>query len=265
MALMSDLPQTKKSLGQHWLSDAASLQAMCSAADISKSDTVLEIGPGAGTLTTLLTARARRVVAVEVDEALAADLPERAVADNLDVIRQDILRFDLTSLPAGYKVVANIPYYLTSNLIRILSESANPPACAVLLVQREVAERVAAGPGDMSLLAVTAQFYWHVSLGRVIAAALFTPPPKVDSQILMLQRRQPPSFPGTDTRVFFRLVRAGFSQRRKTLLNSLSAGLQLGRAQTAELLHTSDIDPAARAQTLSLEQWHRLYEKYLTC
>ena len=262
---MPELPDTKKALGQHWLTDPASLAAICDAADLSKDDTVLEIGPGAGTLTKLLTARAHRVVAVEVDEALAEALPSRVAADNLEVVRQDILRFDLTAIPAGYKVVANIPYYLTSNLIRVLSESANPPERAVLLVQREVAERVAARPGGLSLLGVTAQFYWDVSLGKVIGAALFTPPPKVDSQVLVLRSRPQPLYPGVDARQFFRLVRAGFSQKRKTLLNSLSAGLQLDRAKTAGLLKQAAIDPSARAQMLSLEQWHALYRKYLTC
>lgn len=260
MALMSDLPSTKKSLGQHWLTDPASLAAICAAAQLTAGDTVVEIGPGTGTLTQLLTKRAGQVIAVELDETLARDLPQRVPAGNLQVVRQDILRFDFTELTPGYKVVANIPYYLTSNLIRVLSESTNPPERAVLLVQQEVAERVAAGPGDMSLLAVTAQFYWEVSLGPVVEARLFTPPPKVDSQVLVLHRRQPVLFPGVDTKQFFRIVRAGFSQRRKTLLNSLSAGLQLSRGQTAALLNRSGIAATTRAQALSLDQWYALYE-----
>lgn len=257
---MIDDPSPRKSLGQHWLTDAASLQAMCDAAAVTADDTVLEIGPGLGTLTELLVARASQVVAVELDHQLAQQLLYRVKADNLAVTEQNILEYDLTQLPAGYKVVANIPYYLTSNLIRILSETKNPPKWAVLLVQQEVAERVAARPGDMSLLSVTAQWYWKVSLGPVVPAALFTPPPKVDSRILVLVRRPEPLFPNVDTAVFFRLVKAGYSQRRKTLLNSLSAGLHLDRTTTAELLEQSDIDPKTRAQSLSLEQWHALYQ-----
>jgi 16S rRNA (adenine1518-N6/adenine1519-N6)-dimethyltransferase len=156
---MSD-PIPKKSLGQHWLNDPASLKAMCDAAEITTEDTVLEIGPGLGTLTKLLVEQAREVVAVEFDEYLAKMLPQRIQSSSLTVKQQDILSFDYTSLPADYKVVANIPYYLTSNLIRVLSETSNQPSVAVLLIQKEVAERVAAQPGAMSLLSVTAQFYW---------------------------------------------------------------------------------------------------------
>jgi 16S rRNA (adenine1518-N6/adenine1519-N6)-dimethyltransferase len=257
---MSNLPFAKKSLGQHWLTDAASLQAMCDAAEVSGTDTVLEIGPGLGTLTEVLVLQAQHIVAVEFDEKLARELPSRVSAENLSVIQHDILRFDLTKLPTGYKVVANIPYYLTSNLIRVLSESANPPSIAVLLVQKEVAERVAAKPGDMSLLSVTAQFYWEVSLGMHVRAKLFTPPPKVDSQILILHRRTEPLFPGVDTKAYFRVVKAGFAQRRKTLLNSLSAGLHLDRNETEQLLKSVGISPTARAQTLSLVDWNKLYE-----
>jgi len=253
-------PIAKKSLGQHWLYDAASLQAMCDAAGVGVEDTVLEIGPGLGTLTQLLTSRAAQVVAVEFDAALAHDLPSRVHADNLMVVQSDILRFDLTTLPAGYKVAANIPYYLTSNLIRILSESANPPSAVALLVQKEVAERVTAVPGNMSILSVTAQFYWEVSLGRAVPAHLFTPPPKVDSQILILHRRPQPLFPDVDPKAFFRLVKAGFSQRRKTLLNSLSAGLQLDKLTIAQLLTTVGVESTTRAQALSLNDWDRLAE-----
>ena len=255
---MTNEPIPKKSLGQHWLTDPASLDAMCTAAAVSATDVVLEIGPGLGTLTERLATRAYEVVAVEFDESLAKDLPSRLRADNVRIEQADILRFDLTALPKGYKVVANIPYYLTSHLIRVLSESANPPSVAALLVQKEVAERVAAEPGDMSLLSVTAQFYWQVSLGQLVPAKLFTPPPKVDSQILILHRRTAPLFDNVVPRDFFRVVRAGFSQRRKTLLNSLGAGLQLSRTETEALLQGAAIEPSRRAQSLSLEDWHRL-------
>ncbi len=255
---MSAPATPKKSLGQHWLRDEAALTAMCEAAVIGPDDTVLEIGPGLGTLTELLVKRARQVIAVEFDEKLAAELPRRVKADNLQVVSQDILSFDLTSLPPDYKIVANIPYYLTSNLVRVISETPNPPATAAILVQKEVARRVAAGPSDMSLLSVTAQFYWQVSLGREVPAELFEPPPKVDSQILILQRRNQPLF-DVDAKRFFRLAKAGFSQRRKTLLNSLGGGLQLSREEVAQACQKAKIDPGRRAQTLSLEEWHALY------
>jgi 16S rRNA (adenine1518-N6/adenine1519-N6)-dimethyltransferase len=257
-------PTPKKSLGQHWLHDDASLDAMLEAAQVQADDTVLEIGPGLGTLTERLVQKARHVVAVEFDERLAQELPGRVKADNLEVVRQDILRFDLTQLPTGYKVVANIPYYLTSNLVRVLSESSNQPQCAVLLVQKEVAERLAAAPGAMSLLSVTAQFYWQVSLARVVEAELFTPPPKVDSQIVILSRRAEPLFAGIEPKLLFRIVKAGFGERRKTLRNSLSGGLHLSKEQIENLLRSAGIDPGLRAQSLTLEQWYRLYQAYST-
>ncbi len=259
---MDDKPPAKKSLGQHWLHDMASLQNICDAAELQPSETVLEIGPGPGTLTELLVKRADRVLAVELDEKLARELPRRVKADNLETIPGDILQFDLTRLPDGYKVVANIPYYLTNNLIRRLSETPNPPAMAVLLVQKEVAERVVAGPGRMSVLSVTAQFYWAVSLGEEVTAKLFTPPPKVDSQILVLKRHQEPMFPGVDAKTFFRLVKAGFAQRRKTLLNTLSAGLHLSRERAELMCGEAGINPGLRAQALSMEDWHMLYRAY---
>lgn len=237
-----------------------SLSAMCDAVTVQDGDTVLEIGPGLGTLTELLVERADKVIAVEFDEKLAAELPKRVPESNLKVIQQDILSFDLTILPANYKLVANIPYYLTSNLIRVLSESSNPPESAAILIQKEVAQRVAAKPGDMSLLSVTAQYYWETSLGIVMPARLFTPPPKVDSQILILNRREVPLFPGVNPKEFFRLVKAGFSNRRKTLHNSLSGGLQLDKPQVLKLLTAADVKPTARPQELSLEQWYALYK-----
>jgi 16S rRNA (adenine1518-N6/adenine1519-N6)-dimethyltransferase len=156
-------------------------------------------------------------------------------------------------------VVANIPYYLTSNLVRNLSESTNPPSVAVLLIQKEVAERIAAQPGQMSLLSVTAQFYWDVALDMMVPAKFFTPPPKVDSQVIVMNRRPEPLFPDVVPKEFFRLVKAGFSARRKTVLNSLSGGLGVDKPTVKSLLETANIIPTARPQMLSLEDWYRLY------
>jgi len=257
---MGDQPFAKKSLGQHWLYDEASLQAMCIAADVRNTDIILEIGPGLGTLTKLLVQQAKQVIAVEFDKKLAAGLPKKIPAGNLSVIQQDILSFDFTSLPPNYKIVANIPYYLTSHLIQVISETPSLPQTAVLLVQKEVAQRVAARPGDMSLLSVTAQFYWQVSVGLEVPARLFTPPPKVDSQILVLERLPMPRLPESQAKDFFRLVKAGFSQRRKTLLNSLSAGLQRSRDEVMAICSAASIDPSRRPQTLSLDEWQALYQ-----
>lgn len=249
----------KKSLGQHWLNDIYSLEAICQSASISDKDLILEIGPGPGALTKLLVKRAKRVVAVEYDAYWSNKLSAQINSDRLDVINQDILNFNFDSLPGEYKVVANIPYYLTSNLIRRLSEAKNPPVAATLLIQKEVAERIATEPGDMSLLSVTAQYYWSVKLGDIVPAGAFTPSPKVDSQIITLSYRQKQLYKDIDVKKYFRLVKAGFSQKRKTLLNSLSAGLRMDKEQINEICLTSGIDPKRRAQTLSLDEWYKLY------
>ncbi len=259
--LMDSVP--KKSLGQHWLHDEATLDSIVDCADIQAGDAVLEVGPGLGTLTRRLLARGAHVTAVEFDKPLAEALREDCPsASDLTVVNEDILRFDLTQLSSGYKVVANIPYYLTSNLIRVLTESVHPFSQAALLVQKEVAVRAAAGPGQMSLLSVSAQFYCEVSLGPVVKAELFTPPPKVDSQVLVLKYRPEPLFgDGLDTKPFFRLVHAGFSQKRKTLENALSGGLHISKSEARQLCESADIAPNQRAQALSLENWHALYRK----
>lgn len=259
---MSTLPHTKKSLGQHWLQDEFCLDAMVEAAQVMPDDTVLEVGPGPGTLTAKLARAAKHVIAVEFDPTLAEALPARIKASNVTVVNQDILQFNLTELPKGYKVVANIPYYLTSNLLRVLCESPNPFSKAAILIQKEVAERVCAKPGDMSLLSVAVQYYAEARLGEIVPAYLFTPPPKVDSQILELSYRATPLFKDTDTTLFFKIVKAGFSQRRKTLLNSLGAGLHLDKPETIRLLNEAHISPNVRAQTLDLAAWHRLYIAY---
>ena len=254
--MLDNIP--KKSLGQHWLNDPTALEAITRAAEIKPSDIILEVGPGLGALTKYLTSQAKSVVAVEFDKALARKLA-RNKQDNLEVINQDILKFDLTQLPANYKVVANIPYYLTSNLLRILSESANPPATMVLLVQKEVAERICATPGDMSLLSVSAQLYYGCELGVIVPAEKFEPKPKVDSQVVILRWHKEQLFPVIDARKFFRIVKAGFSARRKKLRSSLAAGLRISKEEADQLLKTAGIDGNLRAQNLSLEDWHKLY------
>ena len=258
---ISRMVVTKKELGQHWLHDRTALGAIAESAELAKNDTVLEIGPGLGTLTSVLAKQAQKVIAVEFDEALARDLPKRAQAGNITVVHQDILAYDLTKLPVGYKVVANVPYYITSKIVRLLLESANPPSRVVLLVQKEVAERLAAAPGEMSMLAVSAQFYADVSLGTIIPAELFTPPPKVDSQVVILDYKGP-QFADVPVDSFFTLVRAGFSERRKKLRSSLAGGLRLPKAEADALLERAGIPADARAQELSLEQWHLLASAY---
>jgi len=254
--------EARKSLGQHWLKDEATLEAICEAADLGRNDSVLEIGPGLGDLTRQLVKRAGRVYAVELDDRLYETLKTNLIYPNLQLFHEDILKFDLGRLPRAYKVVANIPYYLTSHLLRTLSESANPPLEITLLVQKEVAQRVAAQPGDMSLLAVSVQLYYRPKLGPIVSADLFEPPPKVDSQVIILKQRVKQLFPGLDSRLYFRIVKAGFAGKRKKLRGSLAAGLRLDKVAADRLLETADVSGDLRAQNLSLEDWHKLYKAY---
>lgn len=247
-----------KSLGQHWLKDRLILEAIADCADISSHDTILEIGPGLGTLTSVLLEHAKRVVAIEFDPELARKLPGQFPGKDLTIHHADILSFDLTQLPAGYKVVANVPYYITSKIVQLLSESVNPPSLVVLLVQKEVAERLAAAPGQMSMLSISAQVFHEVSLGPLVPAEYFTPAPKVDSQVVILRRRDQPLVAHDQQKAFFRLVKAGFAERRKKLRSSLAAGLRVEKPQVDELLKITGINPGVRAQELSIEQWKLL-------
>ncbi len=252
----------KKSLGQHWLHDRDVLSSIANAAEITKDDVVLEIGPGLGTLTSVLLRQAKKVVAVEFDEELAAKLPAQFPGKDLEVIRSDILDFDLSMLPTGYKVVANVPYYITSKIVQLLMTAKNKPSTTVLLVQKEVAERLAAKPGDMSILAVSAQCFADVEMGDVVPAELFTPPPKVDSAVVILKTRSSPIFGNTPEKDFFRMVKAGFSAPRKKLRSSLAAGLGISKEKTEELLEKSGCSPDVRAESLSLEQWTSLTRQF---
>lgn len=246
-----------KSLGQHWLNDARTLETICNFADIKAGDTVLEIGPGQGALTRVLLEKSAIVHAIEFDPALAQELVKQGISQNLIIEHADILQFDLETLPKYYKVAANVPYYITSAIVRKLLEAKNPPKSATLLVQKEVAERIAAAPGDMSLLSVSAQFYANVVLGEIVKAEKFIPPPKVDSQVIKLDYTGA-KFDDIDAKDFFRVVKAGFGERRKKLRSSLSGGLQLPKNEIDELLKKSEISADARAQELSLENWHKL-------
>lgn len=253
--------QPKKSLGQHWLNDEKTLEYICDLADVKKSDYILEIGPGQGSLTRQLLKRKARVIAVELDHDLAQNLHYAAQKD-LQIFNEDILAFDLTRLEPNYKVVANIPYYLTSKLIRVLSESPNSPQQITLLVQKEVAERICADPGKMSLLSVSAQFFYFCQLGKVVPASLFDPPPKVDSRLVNMLRKDNTTYRKIDQKSLFRIVKAGFSSRRKTLLNSLSGGLNLSKEATNELIKKAQIKPTIRPQQLTLENWISLTQAF---
>ncbi len=253
---MSD---TKKSLGQHWLKDTAVLHAIVEAAEIKEADEVLEIGPGLGTLTDVLVEKQANILSLEFDQDLIKQLKAKYVnRHNVTIIEGDIRSFDYNSLPKQYKIVANIPYYLTSHLVRAISETDNMPSVAVLLIQKEVAQRICALPGKMGILSVTAQFYFECSLDIEVPARLFAPPPKVDSQVVVLTSRSTKLF-DVDEKSFFKLVKAGFSEKRKTLRNSLSSGLGISKDDAVILLEKAGLNPKYRAQQLSLDDWHSLH------
>ena len=189
-------------------------------------------------------------------------LPGQFPGKQLEVVNEDILQFDLSKLPAGYKVVANVPYYITSKIIEKLMTAENKPSTVVILVQKEVAERVAARQGEMSILAVSAQVYAEARLGVEVPKEYFTPPPKVDSQVVVLETRETPVVKPDDERLFFRVVKAGFSSKRKKLRSSISAGLALDKLATDQLLTSAKVDPNDRAEDLSLEDWLRIMENY---
>jgi 16S rRNA (adenine1518-N6/adenine1519-N6)-dimethyltransferase len=250
-----------KRLGQNFLQDSHALEAIVYAAEIQPEETVLEIGPGLGSLTRYLALAARRVVAVELDGDLIP--PLQAVTrsyDNIHIVHGDILKLsskDLIHEP-GYRVVANIPYYITSAIIRHLLENEPKPRRVVLTVQKEIAERICAGPGDMSLLALSVQVYGKPRIAGRIPANAFFPPPKVDSAVLCVDIYPSPKIQAEALDAFFQLIKAGFGQKRKTLRNSLSAGLGIPRMEAEALLANAGIDPMRRAETLSIEEWNAL-------
>jgi len=248
----------KKSLGQHWLKDRLILAGIAEAAEITEEDTVLEIGPGLGTLTSELLRVAKKVVAVELDGQLARKLPGQFPGTPLEVVNQDILEYDLSQLPKNYVVAANVPYYITSKIIHHLMTATNKPKTTVLLIQKEVAQRLAAKAGDMSILAISAQIYAEVYLDQLVPAEYFTPPPKVDSQVVVLKTRPQPLVAPEEEKLFFQVVKAGFSAKRKKLRSSLSAGLHISKDEVDTRLAGIGIDATRRAEDLSIEEWHKV-------
>ena len=252
-----------KGLGQNFIANPAVLEKIVAAAELSASDVVMEIGAGLGTMTRLLARDAGRVAAVELDRRLIPVLQsELAGLDNVTLTQGDILELDPVALVGGpdieYKVVANLPYYITSAVLRHLLEGAFKPRRMVLTVQREVAERIVAKPGRMSLLAVSVQFYGCPKLLFRIKPGSFYPVPRVQSAVLRVDVPPMPIVSVEDEGVFFRVVRAGFSQRRKQLRNTLAAGLRQAPAEVAAKMGQVDVDPRRRAETLNLDEWARI-------
>lgn len=250
-----------KRLGQNFLQDEAALQKIAAAAEITDEDSVLEIGPGVGSLTRYLAASAHTVTAVELDPDLLQPLQAvLAPFNNVRVVHGDILKLAIADLieQKDYLVAANIPYNITSAIIRHLLESDPKPRCIVLTIQKEVAERICAKPGDLSLLALSVQVYGQPSVVAKIPAGAFHPAPKVDSAILRVDVYDEPLIPNELLGKFFELIKAGFSQKRKTLRNSLSSGLHISAADSESLLKEAGVDPMRRAETLSISEWHSL-------
>ena len=262
----------RRSLGQNFLVDEKALARIVEAAELTTEDWVLEVGAGLGTLTRALAEAAGQVVAVEIDPRLVAIL-RQSLADfpNVHLVEGDIFAFRLEDLfaplrpsgqpsgelppPLSYKVVANIPYFITSPLLRYLMEAPHKPTLMVLTLQRDVAERITARPGRMSSLAVAVQFYGEPEIIARLKPGTFYPPPKVESAVVRVRAHRQPIVEVADVRFFFRVVQAGFSQRRKQLRNALSGGLARPKEEIETALHQAGIDPRRRAETLSLEEW----------
>ena len=254
-----------KGLGQNFLIEDSYLEQIVQSAEISPEDTVLEVGAGTGSLTRWLAQSARRVVAVELDIQLIPLLKEViGEGSNIQIVAGDILQLDPAKLMGSddYVVAANIPYYITSALFRHLLEATVKPRRMVITVQQEVAKRICAGPGAMSLLALSVQVYGNPRTVLSIPASAFYPSPRVDSTTLRVDLYPQPLIASNQLNAFFKLSKAGFSQKRKMLHNSLAAGLGWTKEKVDTLLEQAHIDPQRRAQTLNMEEWRRLTEIY---
>ena len=252
----------RRSLGQNFLFDDQLLEKIVAAADITSTDKVLEIGPGVGALTHHLAQSAGEVVAVELDDRLLPLLnSELAQYENVHLIQGDVLEQDPTGWFQGgsYKVVANVPYYITGAILRHLLQGQGKPELMVLTVQKEVAERITAEPGDMSLLAVSVRFFGEAEIVSIIKAGAFWPRPNVDSAILRIDLGQGPLLPIEEEKKFFQIVKAGFSQKRKQLQKNLRR-LGYSRKQIMALLAQAGIDGRRRAETLTIAEWLSLYK-----
>lgn len=258
----------KKSLGQNFLHDPNTLRKIIDTANILPGDTILEIGPGTGALTqqmALLHPDAT-IIAIEIDQRLRPIL-EREVGDapNVRVIYDDFLRLDVNAITGEgeYMVVANVPYYISSAILKRLLQDVNVrPTRLVMTVQYELAERICAGPGDMSLLAVSVQYFGQPHLVSKLSNGVFWPRPDVSSAILRIDTFPEPAVETAEEKLFFRVVKAGFSQKRKQLKNSISGGLQLKSKVAAALLEEAGVDPKRRAETLTMDEWGELAVVY---
>jgi len=260
--------RARKGLGQHFLIDGEVLQLIASAAELTPADVIVEVGPGLGVLTKELAGQAGWVIAIELDDKLAALLRQTlAPFDNVTIINDDVLKIEPGALLKGqkgslYKVVANLPYYITSPVLRHFLEASAKPQTIIVMVQKEVAEAIVAKPGQMSLLSVSVQLYGEPRIISYVPAQCFYPAPEVDSAILRIDLYPQPAVAVTDEDSFFSLVRAGFAAPRKQIGNSLAQGLGRQKGEVLSLLERADIAPQRRAETLTLEEWARLWRVF---
>lgn len=251
--------RARKRLGQHFLTDQTAVTRILEAAQLSRDDVVVEIGPGPGVLTPGLCERAGRVIAVELDEGLIPALRTATAGyDNLEIRQGNVLDLDLAGLPRPYKVVANLPYYVTSPVIRMFLESPAPPRDLTVTIQKEVAERIVAKPPRLSVLAVSVQLYGSPVIVEVVPRTAFWPVPEVDSAVLRVsgvRERTAALLDGLAETDFFTIVRAGFAEKRKQLHNTLARRLDLSHDDATAALTAAGIDPTRRAETLTLAEW----------
>ncbi|MBU1178540.1 ribosomal RNA small subunit methyltransferase A [Patescibacteria group bacterium] len=252
-----------KRLGQNFLIDQSVINKMVAAADIQADDTVLEIGPGLGVLTEAIANRAGRVLAVEKDRRLISHLRARfRQQKNIEIVEQDIFKLDFIKnglRDHSYKVVANLPFYITSHFMRFILESEQKPSELVLIVQKEVAQRVVAEPGSHSLLSLSVQFYGQPKIISIIDRRSFYPAPEIEAAILKISLLEKPRVTTSDPDEFFQTLRVGFSSRRKQLHNNLSAGWKISNREAQKILTAAGINHTRRAETLSLKEWEKLY------
>lgn len=261
---MNEKKKTPK-LGQHWLQDPQILTKIASYLEVSPNDFILEIGPGLGTLTSkLLKFNPKTLLAVEFDSDLAHNLPNSFPGkQNLIVQNSDIRKFNFEELPAQYKLATNLPYYISGIFFRILTTIQNKPSLTVALIQKEVAQKISASPesGSSNKLAMLVNYFYQTELGIEVSAEHFSPPPKVDSQVLILSLRSKPLFPDIGFKTYSRLVKFAFSSPRKTLANNLSAGFRVPRSEILKIIESLGLDLEIRAEQLSLRQWQELFAK----
>ena len=253
--------QPKKSLGQNFMHDPNALEKIVASAAPQSSETVVEVGAGAGALTERLSVAARQVFSIEIDQRLRPLLEARFDdADNVYLVFNDILKTDIAALVGAedYIVVANAPYYISSAILWHFLESPKPPRRMVMTMQYEVAERIIGAPGAMNLLSIAVQYYGIPRIVSRYGPAVFWPRPNIDSAIVHIKTYKRPPLPLPPAELFFRVVKAGFSMKRKQLKNALAGGLRLKASLVRDLLQTAEIDPQRRAETLSLAEWARL-------